>query len=172
MQDMKRTWRRWLAAYALTVAGGFLFHFLYDLSPNVVFAVLSPVRESVWEHLKILFWPMLLVGWGMTRQQVEQKPSWYFATLLGGGLLLMFGWVVHIRIGMEQILVDVVGMMVVELIAFLAAAWMEIGERWKGLLLLGLLAVIVLIVAFTFWQPEGLLFADLSRADALYTLPC
>lgn len=168
----KANWRRWLVAYGLVVTGGFVFHFLYDLSPNVLFALLSPVQESVWEHLKILFWPMLMIGWWMTRKDVTAKPSWYFATLLGSGLLLFFGWIVHIQIGMEEVMVDVLGMIVIEAIAFLAAAWMKLGERWKGLLLLVLIAVTVLIVAFTFWQPEGLVFADLSRADALYTLPC
>lgn len=169
---MKPSWKRWLIAYVLIVAGGFLFHFLYDLSPNLIFAVLSPVQESVWEHLKILFWPMLIVGWGMTRKQEALKPSWYLAVLLGCGLLLLFGWVVHIRIGLEEVLVDVVGLMVIDLIALLAAAWLNVGERWKGLLLLGLVAVTALIVAFTFWQPAGMLFADLSRAETLSTLPC
>lgn len=169
---MKEHWRRWLVAYGLVVTGGFVFHFLYDFSPNVLFALLSPVQESVWEHLKILFWPMLMVSWWMTRREGAEKPNWYFATLLGCGLLLFFGWMVHIRMGLEEVMVDVVGMMIIEAIAFLAAAWMGLGERWKGPLLLGLIAVTVLIAAFTFWQPEGLLFADLSRADALYTLPC
>jgi hypothetical protein len=30
----------------------------------------------------------------------------------------------------------------------------------------------VLLGVFTFYQPSGLLFADLALADALYTLPC
>lgn len=169
---MKRTWQRWLIAYALTVAGGFLLHFLYDFSPNAVFALLSPVRESIWEHLKILFWPMLLAGWIMTRREENKKPSWYLAVLMGSGLLLLFGWVVHISMGLEVVLVDILGLMAIELLAFFAAAWLDVGQRWKGLLLLGLLAAAILIAAFTFWQPEGLLFADLSRADTLYPLPC
>ncbi len=169
---MNKSWRRWIYAYVSIVAGGFLFHFLYDWSPNLVFALLSPVRESVWEHLKILYWPMLLAGWWMTRKHPEETQSWYLAALLGSALLLLFGWVVHIRIGIELVWVDCVGMAVIELIALLAAAWSGVGKRWNGPLLLGLLAVAILLIWFTFWQPEGILFADLSRADALYTLPC
>ncbi len=37
--------------FALT----FLFHFLYEWFPNPVFAVLFPVNESIWEHMKLLY---------------------------------------------------------------------------------------------------------------------
>ena len=37
--------------FALT----FLFHFLYEWFPNTVFAVLFPVNESIWEHMKLLY---------------------------------------------------------------------------------------------------------------------
>lgn len=41
---------------------GSVFHFLYDFSGENPFAALiSPVNESVWEHLKLLFFPILLL---------------------------------------------------------------------------------------------------------------
>ena len=41
---------------------GFLNHFLYQLSGGSAFAALfCPVNESVWEHLKLLFFPLLFV---------------------------------------------------------------------------------------------------------------
>ena len=40
---------------------GSLFHFTYALSGNnPVVAIFSSINESVWEHLKLLFFPMLL----------------------------------------------------------------------------------------------------------------
>lgn len=33
----------------------FLFHFLYEWFPNSLFAILFPVNESIWEHMKLLF---------------------------------------------------------------------------------------------------------------------
>ena len=47
---MKRETMRPLIYFILTVLVGTGVHFLYDWSPNVLFAMLSPVRESVWEH--------------------------------------------------------------------------------------------------------------------------
>lgn len=41
---------------------GCLNHFLYDLSKGAAFiALFCPVNESVWEHLKLLFFPLLFV---------------------------------------------------------------------------------------------------------------
>lgn len=40
----------------------FLFHFLYDWFPNSFFALLFPVNESIWEHMKLLFSAICLYG--------------------------------------------------------------------------------------------------------------
>ena len=40
---------------------GFLFHFIYEWSNNnVLVSFFSPVNESIWEHLKLLFFPTLV----------------------------------------------------------------------------------------------------------------
>ena len=40
---------------------GSLFHFTYNLSgENPIVAIFSSINESVWEHLKLLYFPMLL----------------------------------------------------------------------------------------------------------------
>lgn len=44
-----------------TFAIGTLLHFTYQLSnENVIVAAFSAINESVWEHLKLLFFPMLI----------------------------------------------------------------------------------------------------------------
>lgn len=44
-----------------TIVFGTLLHFLYDWSgSNSIVGLFSPVNESVWEHLKLLFYPMSL----------------------------------------------------------------------------------------------------------------
>lgn len=43
-----------------SILGTFL-HFTYELSRNnVIVSLFSPINESVWEHLKLLYFPMLL----------------------------------------------------------------------------------------------------------------
>lgn len=44
----------------LTLIAGFFLHFLYTWTGENYFAgLIAPVNESVWEHLKLLFFPVL-----------------------------------------------------------------------------------------------------------------
>jgi len=48
--------------YLFVVLLGVILHFAYELSgENLIVGLFSPVNESVWEHLKLLFFPMLLL---------------------------------------------------------------------------------------------------------------
>ena len=59
---MKRTVWLWeLVGFAVSALLGTLLHFLYDFSGEALWAApFSGVNESTWEHMKLLFWPMLL----------------------------------------------------------------------------------------------------------------
>ena len=49
-----------LCGFAVVSLGGTLLHFLYDwLGKSAWIAPFSGVNESTWEHMKLLFWPML-----------------------------------------------------------------------------------------------------------------
>ncbi|MBE6932864.1 MAG: hypothetical protein E7464_05760 [Ruminococcaceae bacterium] len=65
-----------LSFFAAAVLGA-AWHFLYHLLPCPLTAVLSPVNESVWEHLKLLYFPPLAVGIVMSlRWKLAQKRFW------------------------------------------------------------------------------------------------
>ena len=59
---MKRNIRLWqLMGFAVTSLLGTLLHFLYDWTGGALYvAPFSGVNESTWEHMKLLFLPMLL----------------------------------------------------------------------------------------------------------------
>ena len=59
---MEKTTKKMLLAYILAAAAGVLLHFLFQWLPNPVFALVSPVRESVWEHVKLIYVPLLAVS--------------------------------------------------------------------------------------------------------------
>lgn len=44
----------------ITFLFSFLFHFGYDLSNNIVFSIIFPVNESIWEHMKIIATPIII----------------------------------------------------------------------------------------------------------------
>lgn len=50
----------WIFAWAVALGAGSFWHFLYDLAPGALTALLAPVNESVWEHLKLLVIPYYL----------------------------------------------------------------------------------------------------------------
>ena len=59
---MKRSIGVWqFAGFAAVSLGGTLLHFLYEwLGRAAWIAPFSGVNESTWEHMKLLFWPMLI----------------------------------------------------------------------------------------------------------------
>lgn len=170
---MKRNGYIRIAIYfVITGLAGAGLHFLYDLSPNVLFAVLAPVNESIWEHSKLIVWPMLAAGLIYTRKNREERGSWYLGLLTGWALLLLFGWTVNIRMGIVSMPVDIAAYFVILALGFATALWVGASKRCRGVLLLAVGILAVLLVVFTFLPPDTILFADLSLADALYTLPC
>ena len=64
-----------LGGFMATATVGTLLHFLFDWTGgNVIVALFSAVNESIWEHLKLLFYPSVAVAvvqyffWGKTVQ--------------------------------------------------------------------------------------------------------
>jgi len=69
-----------LAAIVVFVLGT-LAHFVYDWSgQNSFIGLLTPVNESTWEHMKLLFFPMLIIGTAVWLYLRKDFP-------LGAGLL-------------------------------------------------------------------------------------
>ena len=59
---MKRSIKLWqFIGFVFTAIGGTLLHFIYEwLGEAVWIAPFSGINESTWEHMKLLFWPMLI----------------------------------------------------------------------------------------------------------------
>ena len=83
--------RKWGLVFTLAVLGGAALHFLYDVWPNPLTAVLAPVNESVWEHLKLLYWPFLAAAFVLTKGEADGRKRWcgLLAGLLSAPLLLL-----------------------------------------------------------------------------------
>lgn len=82
---------------SLTIAGilcvsilGTILHFTYRWSGrNPLIGLIAPVNESVWEHMKLLFFPMLLFGlWNLKGVTDACRISAFHAGLLMGTLLI------------------------------------------------------------------------------------
>lgn len=87
---MKRSMGLWqLWGFAVTSLGGTILHFLYEwLGKAAWIAPFSGVNESTWEHMKLLFWPMLLFAALQSLFFPDREDFWCVKT---GGILLGLG---------------------------------------------------------------------------------
>ena len=63
---------------------GTLLHFVFDWSGGNAFAgLISAVNESIWEHMKLLFYPMVLFAWWERRVWGRSAPRFWCIKLMG-----------------------------------------------------------------------------------------
>ena len=163
----------WITFAAATAAGACL-HFLYTLLPCPATALVAPVRESLWEHVKLLYWPCLIAGLALRRRQPELLGQRAFALLAAAAGMLAAGYLYHIPFQGDSLLFDVALYALMMAVFFLLPHLLR-QPFWHNCRELFVLLVLVLgiaILLFTFLPPGGLLFADLSGVPTWVTLPC
>lgn len=65
-------------------------HFLYDwLGENAAIGMFAPINESIWEHLKLVFWPLLL-WWGIGYLLFRNKKNLSLTKWLTAGSVSIF----------------------------------------------------------------------------------
>ena len=58
------------------ITAGSLAHFFYDWSGHAsIVGYFTPVNESIWEHMKLLFFPMLLYAFVLTVRLRHHAPG-------------------------------------------------------------------------------------------------
>jgi len=160
--------------FLAAVLAGVCMHFLYFLFPNPITALFAPVNESLWEHCKLVFWPGLAAALWLTRGRPGALRPWLFFLPIQCALLLALGYSYHILLGGEALWVDILIYLLVMLLGFTAAPLFSgpfNGWKWN-LPLLAIAALGLLLLIFTLYPPDSILFADLSGAPTWHTLPC
>lgn len=167
MEKGCRTW--WIGGFLFTSGLGTLLHFAYEWSgKNLLVGAVTAVNESVWEHMKLLFMPLLLVA--LAAAVFGGRCRGYWAARLAGavtGLLLIpllyYGYTG--ALGISVMWVDVAIFFVAAAAAFLVEAHLTAhlpmrsgGAQVVAVALFGVLAV--LFVWFTFSPPHLPLFQD------------
>ena len=82
---MKKSLIKWqIAGFIFTGIMGVLLHFLYDLTgQNVFVAPFSAVNESIWEHMKLLFYPMFVFAIIESRFTGKDYKNFWCVKLIG-----------------------------------------------------------------------------------------
>ncbi len=81
---MKKSLSFWqFAGFVFTSVFGTLLHFLYDWTDISFVALFSAVNESIWEHMKILFFPMIIFAIFESRHFAKEYESFWCAKPIG-----------------------------------------------------------------------------------------
>lgn len=155
--------------FCVTVAGAIL-HDLFKLWPSILTEFVTPVNESIWEHLKIVFWPLLSalpILYGR-----KSRSGVLAAILLSSGGMLLTGWLIHIVAGYPPGGADILLYVLLMGTGCILPACLPVSEDWFTLLLGGVILLAVLLVAFSIMPPDLLLFHDASLVDAWVIHPC
>ena len=166
--------RSLILTFLATVLAGVCLHFLHSTFPNPITALFGPVNESLWEHCKLVFWPGLAAALWLTRGRPGALRPWLLILPIQCVLLLVMGYSYHILLGGKNLGVDILIYLLVMAFGFAAAPRFSgpfNGCKW---LLPALAAAILasLLLFFTLYPPDHVLFADLSGVPAWHQIPC
>jgi hypothetical protein len=154
--------------FAVTSLGGTVLHFLFDwLGEAVWIAPFSGVNESTWEHMKLLFWPMLLFAIAQSFFFRDRGDFWCVklrGTLLGLALIPVLFYTYNGVIGASPDWINIAIFFVSAAAAYLYENRLFKAENVRcrhAKLAFALLCIIaILFVVFTFLTPEIGIFKD------------
>ena len=166
---MKKETFPWeIAGFAFTSLLGTFLHFLYDLSGGKLWAaVISGVNESTWEHMKLLFFPMLIFGVARYLFSPRRKDLTCIllrSILLGQILIPILFYTYNGAVGKSPDWLNIAIFFISAFFAFrYQAAWFKKESTscaFPRLAFAGLLGIALLFALFTFFPPELGLFRD------------
>lgn len=138
---------------------GTLFHFVYNWSGNNVFVGLfAPVNESVWEHTKLLFFPMLIYSLYLRKEADDEYPCINSAMILGSlagvVLIIVLFYVYSGIIGFNSAFADIATFYISVIISFYIVYRATVSckaDAYEEILQIIQIVLIFLFIFFTFF---------------------
>lgn len=162
-----------LKAYTRTgivfvIITGSIAHFLYDWSDHaLIVGLFTPVNESIWEHMKLLFFPMLLYSLIMILKYRRQYPhiasALFFGLIAGTILIPAFYYAYTSVLGTNYLFGDIGIFILGIVISFWLAYRLTLSHRLESATLVLGLAVGVLLLCFLWFSyhaPHTVIFQD------------
>lgn len=153
-----------------TSLSGVLLHFLFEWSGNNEIAgLISPVNESLWEHLKLLFFPMLVFTVLAYKNCKTQYPCIGLSLNIGnisGCLMIPFLYYSYSGIlGRNITFIDISIFFISTFFAFFIATKLVLKckiQKYENTIWCLMLIITILFFIFTFFPPSLGLFSDPS----------
>ncbi len=167
---MNMSLSRWqIGGFIFTCIAGVLLHFLFDWSGgNILVAPFSAINESIWEHMKLLFFPMFIFALLESRDVGMEYENFFCVKLIGIAVGTTLIPVLHYTLnGMFGNLPDWTNIAIFFICAFISY-YIETRLFTSGIVacnspqtaILGLIVITLVFVIATFFSPEIPLFKD------------
>ena len=146
----------------------FPLHFLYDKFPNLITSIISPVNESIWEHMKLLYTSILIaafieiiINYKFKQDKNNLLLSNFISALIAIPIFLIIFLPIYYIIG-ENFIVTIIIMLVSIILAILIPNLIIPSKKLK-LEKISIILIIIIYFIFaylTFNPPHTNLFYD------------
>lgn len=146
----------------------FLWHSMYDWFPNNIFALFFPVNESIWEHMKIIYYCLLLgsvLEFILCKKNNIKINNFYIETMIKSLLGVIFYLIIFIPLYLwlgESMIISI-GLMLVtyifmEFIGYKILVGEELNIKMLPVIIIALGSIMFVIL--TFYPLHNFLFFD------------
>lgn len=156
--------------YIVSLVLGVFLHFCFQLWPTILTEFISPVNESIWEHTKIIFWPLLLLLPPVYGR--KQQGACFLGVLASSFAMLFLGWLYHVVLGGHLMAVDLLIFVFVVALGWTIPTMLELPENISAVLNVLIVFFVALLLAFTIMPPDGPIFQDARLVDAWVRMTC
>ncbi len=152
----------------ILIFGSFL-HFVYEWLQYDIIGIFGAVNESIWEHLKLLFWPALsfsIVEYTYIGHQYEnyitaKAISFYLGLFLIISLFYTYTGIVGNNYLVVDILIFILSVFISQYVGYkITISNRSFNQIINFISLLGIVLIIFAFVIFTFNPPHIPLFQD------------
>ncbi|MEM2661304.1 MAG: DUF6512 family protein [Nitrososphaeria archaeon] len=147
---------------------GSMLHFTFELSgKNLLVAIFSAVNESVWEHLKLAFWPTILYAVIEYRFLKKIVANFFFSKAVGIYLMpLSIVFLFHsYRTFLEEnlvldILIFIIAVVVGQFVSYKLMIRKSVLNIYSKFSIFALVFLATIFIIFTFYPPHLPIFQD------------
>ena len=158
-----------IASVIIIFFSGSLFHFLYELTGEwKPIAVIGAVNESVWEHLKLAFWPavfFMFLEYKLFKKKVNNFLVAKAVSLFTMPVVIIAGFYGYTALlGTHALAMDLViflgAILLGQFLGFKIFMAKEISRKWTLIAMIAIIAMIAMFSLLTYFPPRVFLFQD------------
>lgn len=146
----------------------FLWHFVYDWFPNNIFALFFPVNESIWEHMKIIYFCLFMgsiLEFVLCKKNNIKINNFYIEAMVKSILGVIFYLIIFVPFYLwlgESVLISISLMLITYIFMEYIGYKILTGEEMNINILPVIIIVLgcVMFVILTFYPLHNFLFFD------------